>query len=91
MAGDLAKRAILQICSSNLMLKDKKLSIQAKDPFVEVVKFAGYPNQLTDVDDVSTFHTKHHEVIQIADDIRKSLDNETARVYCMCPQKYLCL
>ncbi len=47
---DEARRMLLATVSSNLFLKDKKLSIQAKKPFQKVAKFACLTRQLVDLE-----------------------------------------
>ena len=49
-----AKRMILQIVGSNLLLKDKKVSIQAKKPFQSITKIAENTRLLAGLDDVRT-------------------------------------
>ncbi len=51
---DEARRMLLATVSSNLFLKDKKLSIQAKKPFQKVAKFACLTRQLQALDDIRT-------------------------------------
>jgi site-specific DNA recombinase len=71
-----SKRLILETVGSNLFLKDKKLNVQAKEPFYELSKTANIPHLLGDVDDVRTFHTKYDKVIRVAHEVARSLDNE---------------
>ena len=52
---DQTKRRILEIVSSNLVLKDKKLSIQAAKPFAISFPRVSSPRLRADVDDVRTF------------------------------------
>lgn len=51
--GD-GKRTILKLAGSNLTLTDKKLSIQAAKPFVEVAKMNACPSLLADWDENRT-------------------------------------
>jgi hypothetical protein len=48
------RRSILQIASSNLLLKDKNLSIKAKNPFTTVPSEPKNPNQQGELNDVRT-------------------------------------
>ena len=52
---DQSKRLILQTVGSNLLLKSKKLNIEAKNPFVALASFASSPRRLAVVDVVRTF------------------------------------
>lgn len=55
LADDGTKRLILETVGSNLFLKDKKLNIQAKQPFEHLAKIGSSPRRLADVDDIRTF------------------------------------
>jgi site-specific DNA recombinase len=52
---DQSKRLILETVGSNLTLRDKRLCIQAKSPFMALSSFTTNPNQLAIVDVVRTF------------------------------------
>jgi site-specific DNA recombinase len=71
-----AKRLILEIVHSNLSLKGKTLNIEAKKPFLAVVRSDLSPSQLTDVEDVRTFRTRRPKVMRLARTIGKSLATE---------------
>lgn len=61
LAGDQhAKRLILESVGSNLTLKAKILSIQAKKPFAVVAQLASCPGLLGANDDVRTKNTRSH-------------------------------
>jgi site-specific DNA recombinase len=51
---DEARRKVIQIMSSNLLLKDKRVIIEAKKPFRSMQKLPNFPSQLGDVVDVRT-------------------------------------
>jgi site-specific DNA recombinase len=67
--NDEEKRLILQTVCSNLFLRDKKLKIEAKQPFASLAKSSSCPDQLGVVDDVRTFNTERDTVIQMAHEV----------------------
>ena len=53
-ANDAQKRAIVEIAGSNLLLREKIVSVEARNPFFTTDKNALCTNQLPDVEDIRT-------------------------------------
>jgi DNA invertase Pin-like site-specific DNA recombinase len=70
------KRLILECVGSNLVLRDKKLSIEAKKPFQHFPKMRGLPRQRAAVGDIRTLYAnRDNELLGILENIRK-LENK---------------
>jgi site-specific DNA recombinase len=73
---DESKRMILQSAASNLFLKGKKVSIQAKKPFSQVTNLHHFPHRLGVVDDVRTLRGKF---ARVARDVANELQSEDGK------------
>lgn len=85
--GDDAKRLILRIVGSNLVLKDKVLSIAAKKPFQLSLNNCSQPLLCSWRDDVRTLLSNNDtELLQVLDDI-KLLENRLGIVPSPAPRQ----